>query len=57
MREGERAYLVGLGAFTVGHVAYVVTALLVGVTWTTALWAGCSATTGSPGPSAMVASS
>ena len=31
--DGDQRFLVGLGAFAVGHVAYVATALLVGVSW------------------------
>jgi len=36
---GEAAFMAGLGSFAVGHAAFVVTALLVGVSWTTALLA------------------
>ena len=31
--DSDERFLVGLGAFALGHVAYVVTALLVGVSW------------------------
>ena len=37
--DGEVAFMSGLGSFAVGHAAFVVTAVLVGVTWTTALLA------------------
>jgi uncharacterized membrane protein YhhN len=36
---GDVAFMAGLGSFAVGHAAFVVTAVLVGVTWTTALLA------------------
>lgn len=37
--DGETAFMAGLGSFAIGHAAFVVTALLVGVSWTTALLA------------------
>jgi uncharacterized membrane protein YhhN len=37
--DGDVAFMAGLGSFAAGHAAFVVTTVLVGVTWTTALLA------------------
>ncbi len=37
--DDDAHFLAGLGAFAAGHVAYVVTALLVGVSWPRLAWA------------------
>lgn len=37
--DDDRFFLAGLSAFALGHVAYVITALLVGVSWPRLAWA------------------
>ena len=37
LRDSERRFMAGLGSFAIGHVAYVVAALAVGVSWPHAL--------------------
>jgi uncharacterized membrane protein YhhN len=39
LRDDDTSFLAGLGSFALGHGAYVVTALLVGVTWPRLAWA------------------
>jgi uncharacterized membrane protein YhhN len=37
--DSEKRFLLGLSAFAAGHVAYIVTALIVGVSWPRLAWA------------------
>ena len=39
LRHDDRSFLAGLCSFALGHAAYVVTALIVGVTWPRLAWA------------------
>jgi uncharacterized membrane protein YhhN len=39
LRDDDTSFLAGLGSFALGHGAYVVTALLIGVTWPRLAWA------------------
>ena len=39
LRDDDTSFLAGLGSFALGHGAYVVTALIIGVTWPRLAWA------------------